>query len=90
MNHKHKFRCFVCQELMNVPHEARCCKKRFCEDCIEKSLNQATWFLGPRCPNCKKRNFEYYENAYAKEEIDGLLITCRYSETTQMFMPKVR
>lgn len=74
-----KYHCFKCQDLMNSPHETTCCEENFCQQCIEKSLNQASWLL-PRCPNpkCKKRRFKYYKNAYARRDIDKLAITCKH------------
>ena len=71
--------CFKCGRFMNSPHETKCCSKSFCQHCIEQILNQAS-YQGPRCSNseCTGHRFEYYQNAFAKREIDKLAITCKY------------
>ena len=53
------FRCPICWEIVEEPWETSCCGNLFCEKCMLS-------YVANKCPMCRKKNFKYRKNEFAK------------------------
>ena len=67
--------CPICHLILRDPYQARCCGTDFCCLCIQH--------LQPDhkpCPNCRKDNFEVFEDKRHKHSLSELHILCTHNK----------
>ena len=65
------FECPICQGVVKKAHSVRCCKKTFCEGCLDEALNKFY-----RCPLCRAENPMVYENDAIDDGVNDFQVLC--------------
>ena len=66
-------KCPVCLLVLREPHQAICCGKSFCKECIEQAKVRSC-----RCPTCKAENFFSYPNKGLQQSLYDFQVYCSH------------
>ena len=64
-----KYMCPICRQVARQVHQANCCHKYFCYDCISKVSGQA-------CPHCRKERWQYEKRSQIDTIIKETSVSC--------------
>ena len=62
-------KCPICRSVFWEPHSSSCCKKNFCETCIQH-------YSGKPCPSCKKKSFTTKFCSVISFKVNSLIVYC--------------
>ena len=65
------FECPICQGVVKKAHSVKCCKKTFCEDCLDEALKKSN-----KCPLCRAENPTAYENDVIDDGVNDFQVLC--------------
>ena len=70
--------CPVCLLVLREPHQAECCGKSFCKDCVRQIHLRAR---NRQCPTCNQGRFECFPNKSLQQPLYGFRVFCSNKES---------
>ena len=67
--------CPICLLILREPHQASCCRKSFCKECIEQVRDKS-----PCCPACKVEDFHIFHNKGLQQSLYDFRVYCSSKE----------
>ena len=67
--------CPVCRLILCDPYQTKCCGTNFCHSCIQKVKADKN-----PCPNCRKVNFEFFQDMGLQRSLTQLHVLCTHRD----------
>lgn len=67
--------CPICLLILREPHQASCCGKSFCKECVEQVRDKS-----PCCPACKVEDFHIFHNKGLQQSLYDFRVYCSSKE----------